>query len=229
MLAGALLALSPVPFAIAGWAWRAHDGAGPGWFAMGLTIMLLLASLLTAERPRAAVALIFVALLGSGVLLWPAAQSSPTVALLALLGLSLAIDALWRRRRGRASQEPSWRAVARGALAGTSFFWLATALSGWQREGVVVAAVFASQGVALVLLLPWLLRQQRIHSAQGLSLLGALALAVLVLLTRWGHWPSDSAPSPPCWALPRGVFGGHRSRGSIGGSRCWRTRSVCSR
>lgn len=190
MLAGALIALSPAPFAIAGWAWRTHVDTLPAFMALALTVLLLVASLLTGERPRAALPLILLALVGCVALLWPAAARSPRVALLALLGLAWAIDGLWRRRRAALPSpgEVSWHAVVRGALAGALLLWLATALSGWQHEGVVVAAVFVSQGIALLFLLPWWLGAQGLTSARGLALLVALALALLLLLARWGQW-----------------------------------------
>jgi trk system potassium uptake protein len=187
---GALAAAVPAPLAVASWLPHSLDWPALPWTSMagiGSALCLAASSLLivrTADAGRwLAVAGIAAAVAGAAELL----ASSPTIALLVLIGAILAMGRLWAPRTlfGRLFHlaHPSLDvARARGASVAATLLWLAISLHGTAASMAGQACMAASFLVAWTLVARWLRRERRTRRLRTGAMGLVAAIAVLAAI-----------------------------------------------
>ncbi|MCB9877940.1 MAG: potassium transporter TrkH [Planctomycetes bacterium] len=226
---GALLAASPIPFAIVSWA---HGGLTNAPLAAALVggfavLALLLAGLRISGHPRSgrlAGALGLAALVG---LAAPRLPHAPGLTLLLAVAVLFGLGSLWQlgsplfspalRRRNAGS------GMVRGSATAALAFWVVVALGGdptTTTTAATTAAVGASALVAMALGATWLVRRRHSRNPRTRlltgSLLGSLALAAVT----W-HDPWSLVSSGAVYTLLAAVFGPRTEPADASTSRWW--------
>lgn len=221
---GALLAASPVPWAVAGWA-----GADAVWAtALGAcaSVALLAAGVAMSARPRLARILASAGLLALPLLAWLRLDESPALTLSLALLLLLALAGLWRV--GVPLFVPGLRRVVpaagrvRAAAATALAFWVTLGMGSDRVDGEATTAVGASFLIALAVGMRWLWQCRSAPDA-GAKVIAAALLATLGLAALAHADPWALVSCGAIYALIAAVFGPRPAH--VEADRWWRTLS----
>lgn len=193
---GALLAISPLPLAVAGWI---GGGAIPPFSVESITAVLSSAAVAAGGAairplPRVGVLLTAAGAIAGTSLTARSLLGSPGTALAVLLCVSSGLMWLWAacwpaglRRRG-----PAWTTLqsrVRGASFVATAFWTAVCFaSAGGSSGIVLLALLLSLLVAITYEALWLFREGARHRARAGVLLGVLLAAALGVAFSWPEW-----------------------------------------
>jgi trk system potassium uptake protein TrkH len=223
---GALLAASPVPWALL--AWGHPVAASPWWSGVALAsgVGLAVAGLLIGGRPRVGRNLAAVSALLAPTTAVQRFLDSPALALTLALALLIVLGSLLQlgspllggslRRTARAAGRVRGSAIVAATL------WLFVTIGiGRTGEEALWAAV-ASSGIAAVNGARWLLRGSSTHTARRRLVATFLSAAlVLALLSSYSAW--ELAACGAVYAMLTAVFGPRAEHAEADAREWWRT------
>lgn len=218
-VAGALLAASPSPMAIAGIVYGIR-ALQTSLTAAGTTLCLVMAGLFLTRRPGPGRAFAVAGAAGVLGLLFGTLRTSPRLTLLVLLATAAVVGAIWGSPRIARSRDTARSMLARSASATAVGLWLVGSLGRWGETAAGQTAIAFSFVIAFLAVLDWALRESRRYPVRLAVLVVLLASLITAVVVAWGRWDAcltvaAAVSTVACVVLPR------RHIGSLGAVDWW--------
>ncbi|MCA8943246.1 MAG: potassium transporter TrkH [Planctomycetes bacterium] len=226
---GALLAATPIPFAVTAWAHGGVDLGTPIWALVLLTastISLAVAGLTISTHARPGRVLATLGTIAPVVLATPHLSKSPGFALLLAVSSLVSVAIIWRYAAalfsGSLQRSHPGLGRVRGSAAVAIMFWLVVGISGEHVGFAICASVGVSMLVAITIGVVWLIQRRHSTNPRTRTLTAAL-LATFALGAAAHEDPWSLVSSAAVYALIATVFGPRTERPGLGEGRWWST------